>query len=80
MFFQQQRGLQCGLHAANNALGERLLVAADYAADEIDQELDLHAHEAQRRSTGAPEELAVLQKRMRKMLVGPEGGQWSGDC
>jgi hypothetical protein len=82
MYFQRQHGLQCGLHAANNAVGQRLLVAADLnlAADEIGRETALRAHESQRRSTGAPEELAVLQKRIRKVLVGPAGGQWSGDC
>jgi hypothetical protein len=82
MFFQRQCGLQCGLHAANNAVGERLLVAADLnqAADEIGREMALRAHEAQRRLTGGPEELAVLLKRIRKVLVGPGGGQWAADC
>jgi hypothetical protein len=66
MYFQRQHGLQCGMHAANNAVGQRLLVAADlnHAADEIGREMALRAHEAQRRSAGAPEDLAVLQKRM----------------
>jgi len=82
MYFQRQHGLQCGMHAANNAVGQRLLVAADlnHAADEIGREMALRAHEALRRSAGAPEDLAVLQKRMRKFLVGPQGGQWSADC
>jgi hypothetical protein len=82
MIFQRQCGLPCGLHAAYNAVGERLLVAADLnlAADEIGREMALRAHEAQRRSSGAPKELAVLQKRIRKVLVGPAGGQWAADC
>jgi hypothetical protein len=82
MHFQRQHGLQCGMHAANNAVGQRLLVAADldHEATELGREMAVRAQEAQRRrSTGAPEELAVLQKRTRKALVGPGGGQWSGD-
>jgi hypothetical protein len=41
----------------------------------------LRAQEAQRRRTaGAEEEIAVLQKRMRALLVGPGGGHWSAVC
>jgi hypothetical protein len=29
MFFQRHYGLRCGLRAANNAVGHRLIVAAD---------------------------------------------------
>ena len=83
MYFQRQHGLMCGMHAANNAVGQRLLVAADLnrEADELAREMAVRAQEAQRRrSTGATEDLAALQKRMRKVLVGPAGGQWAADC
>jgi hypothetical protein len=83
MYFQKQHGLQCGLHAANNAVGAKVLIAADLndAADEIACEMAVRAREAQqRRSTTAPVDVAALQARMRKMLVGPAGGQWAADC
>jgi len=82
MFFQRQHGLQCGLHAANNVVGERLLVAADlnHEADELAREMVLRTETQRRRSTDSPDELAVLQQRVRKVLVGPTGGQWAADC
>jgi hypothetical protein len=83
MYFQRQHGLQCGLHAANNAVGAKVLIAADLndAASEIAREMAVRARDAQqRRSTATPEDVAVLQKRMREMLVGPAGGQWAADC
>jgi hypothetical protein len=77
MFVQRQYGLKCGLHAANNAVGHRLLIAADlnHEADELAREMALSTQETQRRrSTGSPEEPAVLQKRMRALLNAPAGG------
>jgi hypothetical protein len=79
MYFERQRsGIQSGLHAANNAIGTEVLVAADLnkAADEIVHETAVRAQEAQR----DPEDAAALQRRMRTLLVGPGVGQWSADC
>jgi hypothetical protein len=66
----------------NNVVGERLLVAADlnHEADELAREMALRTETQRRRSTDSPEELAVLQQRVRKVLVGPTGGQWAADC
>ena len=77
MYFQRQHGLQCGMHAANNALGARILHGADLneAANEIAREMAVAREAQQRRSTAAPEDVAVLQARVRKMLVDPAGGQ-----
>jgi len=84
MYFQRQHGLQCGLHAANNAVGAKVLIAADLndAASEVALEMAVRVQDAQqRRSTATPpEDAAVLHKRMREMLVGPAGGQWAADC
>jgi len=84
MYFERQKsGLQCGLHAANNAIGTEVLVAADLnkAADEIARETAVSAQEAQRwRSTDDTKDAAALHRRMRTLLVGPGGGQWSADC
>ena len=79
MYFERQRsGIQSGLHAANNAIGTEVLVAADLnkAADGIVHETAVRAQEAQR----DPEDAAALQRRMRTLLVGPGVGQWSADC
>ncbi len=49
MYFDRQRsGIQSGLHAANNAIGAEVLVAADLnkAADEIARETAVRAQEA----------------------------------
>jgi hypothetical protein len=82
-FERHKCGRQCGLHAANNAIGTDVLVAADLnkAADEIARETAVRAQEAERRRpTDDPEDVATLQRRMRTVLVGPGGGQWSADC
>jgi hypothetical protein len=83
MYFQRQHGLQCTLHAANNAIGAKVLIAADLnkAADELVLAMATRSQEAQRcASTRKPEELGSLQARCRRALVGPAGGQWSADC
>jgi hypothetical protein len=83
MYFQRQHGLQCTLHACNNAIGAKVLIAADLnkAADELALAMATRSQEAQRRtSTGRTEELGSLQARCRMALVGPQGGQWSTDC
>lgn len=68
---------------ANNAVGHRLLVAADlnHEADELAREMALRTQETQRRrSTGSPEKPVVLRKRMRALPNAPAGGQRSADC
>jgi hypothetical protein len=84
MYFQRQHGLQCTLHACNNAIGAKVLIAADLnkAADELALAMATRSQEAQRRTgTGrTEEELGSLQARCRMALVGPAGGQWSADC
>ena len=75
--------LQCTLHAANNAIGAKVLIAADLnkAVDELALAMAMRSYEAQRRaSTGKPDKVAALQARCRRALVGPAGGQWSADC
>jgi hypothetical protein len=83
MYFQRQHGLQCTLHACNNAIGAKVLIAADLnkAADDLALAMATRSQEAQRRTgTGRTEELESLQARCRMALVGPAGGQWSADC
>jgi len=84
MYFQRQHGLQCTLHAANNAIGAKVLIAADLnkAADELALAMATRSQEAQRKltSAGRTEEFGSLQARCRTALVGPAGGQWSADC
>jgi hypothetical protein len=83
IYFQRQSGLQCTLHAVNNDIGAKVLIAADLneAADELALAMAMRSHEAQRRaSSGKPEVVGSLQARCRMALVGLQGGQWSADC
>jgi hypothetical protein len=72
IYFQSQHGLQCTLHAVNNAIGAKVLIAADLnkAADELALAMAMRSHEAQRRaSSGKPDVVGSLQARCRKNNV-----------
>ncbi len=77
MYFERQHGLQCGLHATNNAVGAKVLIAADLndAASEIALEMAVRARDAQqRRSTATLRTWRCFRSACAKCLSIPLGG------